>query len=97
MELRICLWLSVLFFVLSGVQAKAEDDPLKDYKPITGMTLCRDVMLPCILAIPKTADLHFIVFSKDGKLVAITKIQGDREVVVWGELKLPLRKNEREL
>ena len=94
------VWLSVLFFVLFNVRAEAQDDPLKDYKPIADMAWCQDVQLPCILAIPKTADLHFVIFGKDGKLVAITRIHDNgKEEVVWGTLTLPkkLKPNEKEL
>lgn len=96
-ELRITLLSAILLFLIGSLEVKAEEVPpvLNDYKPIANVTLCQDVMLPCILMIPKTADLHFAVFDEKGKLIAITQMHEGKEIVIWG--KLPLKKNEVEL
>ncbi len=94
-EIRIVLLFAVLLALLYSLEGRAEDKPLAGFKPLTGMTICRDVMLPCIPMIPKDTDLHFAVFSPEGRLIAITRIHDGKEETIWG--KLPLRKGEKEI
>lgn len=85
---------ALLLFVSSPVWA--QEAPLKNYKPLA-RTFCKDVQLPCMVMIPKETDVFFAVFSKRGELIAITRMHDGRETVIWGELKLPIKDNEKEL
>ena len=97
MELRIALWSLLLLLLLGSIDVTAGEKELEAYKPLGQLMLCRDVQLPCIPMLKKDVPVYFSVFSAEGKLLAITKMLDGREEVVWGELKLPLKANEREL
>ena len=70
----------------------AEPDKYKEVEK----GFCEDIQLPCIRVL--FHDMEFYAVFEDGNLVAITKKnQNGREEVIWGKLKLPLKKGEYEI
>ncbi len=89
-------WLCVLLALLTlPFVVWSQEKPLEPYKPLGGMVFCQDVQLPCIPMFLKDTAIYFAVLSKEGKLIAVTKMLDGKEEVVWG--KLPLKANEKEL
>ena len=85
----------IAFVLVFGVAKKVYGQELEKYEPIN-VGFCEDVQLPCARLVLKGTDFFYSVFSKEGKLLAITKVKPDgKEEVIWG--KLPLKPNEREL
>ncbi len=81
---------TLVWLILRG---DAWSQELEKYVPINA-GFCGDVQLNCIKAIPKETDIFYIIFDK-GKIIAITKVSGDKEEIVWG--RLPLKPNEKDL
>ena len=89
-------WLGVLVVLLILPFAVwSQEKPLDPYKPLGGIARCEDVNLPCIPMLLKDVAIYFAVLSKEGKLVAITRVLDGKEETVWG--KLPLKKGEQEM
>lgn len=82
----------IVYLSLSGRVFGAE---LDKYEPISA-GVCKDVELPCVFMMRKDTPFFYAVF-KDGKLIAITELKGGKETVIWGTLKLPLKKGESEI
>lgn len=78
---------------LAGCYVASAQD-LNNYIPIE-KGYCEDVALRCVSMIPIDTPMFYAVFSNEGQLIAITKMTGSKETVVWG--KLPPKKGEIEL
>lgn len=91
------MWKNILTAVIlmllpftSGAQELGKYLPLE-------VGMCEDVKLQCIKAILKTTDIYYVLI-KNGKPIAITKVSADgREEVIWGDIKLPLKKGEHSI
>ncbi len=89
------LIIAVGFF--SAAMPFAFSQPSPDQFQVIGAGVCEDVNLPCVKMVSKDTEFFYAIF-KDGKLVAVTKVRKDGiEEVIWGDLKLPLKPNEKEL
>ncbi len=92
MEIRIVLLFFILVMLLWSIEGRSQN--LEQYRPLA-MIFCEDVQLRCALMIPKDTDLFYAVFSEEGKLIAITKVdKTGKETIVWGKLR---KKGEVEL
>lgn len=83
-----------MLLLLLLVAGSASAQNIEQYTPIT-LGFCEDVQLRCAEMIHKDTPIFYAVFSNEGKIVAITKIDKGKEIVVWGTL--PLKKGEKRL
>ena len=95
-----CLLSAALAFALVlGICNKVygqepEESELSKYEPISS-GFCADVQLPCARLVLKNTASFYAVFAKDGTLMAITrKNQDGSEEVIWGDIQLPLEKDQ---
>ena len=85
----------VAIFTVAYMRARdAVAQNLEQYVPIE-TAFCQDVQLRCAVMIHKDAPLYFAVFSDEGKLLAITRLEKGKETTVWGIL--PLKKGEQRM
>ena len=96
MVLKALAGLTAFIIVYLSLTGRAWSAELDKYEPLSA-SICEDVQLPCVLMMRKDTPFFYAVF-KDGKLIAITELKpGGKEVVIWGTLKLPLKKGEHDI